>query len=219
VKKDEDITLEDDAYRKIKTMLVKKEMVPRQRLVGKDLSEILHMSRTPIIHALLRLQHEGYLTSVPHRGFYVREIDAQEASDLCGVREALEVYAIREAIKNVNEKEMNALIKKAENHKKYMPDRYNIKKVMLDAEFHLKIASMSQNKILERELRQILELIYFRYGQIRSLNSDRMKEAIREHRQLIDKIKNRDTVGGVNFIRTHIGQSKEHLIKVLQGGV
>ncbi|MBW2031950.1 MAG: GntR family transcriptional regulator [Deltaproteobacteria bacterium] len=69
------ITLIDEAYRKLKEMIFRQNVIPGQRLIAKDLSEMLKMSRTPIINALYLLEREGFIVSVPFRGFYVKPVD------------------------------------------------------------------------------------------------------------------------------------------------
>ena len=83
-------TLIYDAYKKIKKMIFDQELSPGQKLIYKDLGEMLGMSRTPIINALIRLEQEGFVASESFRGFYVRPIDLKEVWDAFGVREALE---------------------------------------------------------------------------------------------------------------------------------
>ena len=86
--------MNEKAYQNIKQMIFNKNLGPGQKLVYKDLCKTLKMSPTPIIHSLCRLEQEGFLSSEPFRGFYIKPLDPQEAWDLYGVREALETYAI-----------------------------------------------------------------------------------------------------------------------------
>ena len=102
-------TMIDNAYHQIKQMIMRRKVIPGQRLVYRDLSEALNMSRTPIINALYRLEREGYLVSEAYRGFYVKPIDIQEAWDLYGVREALEVYSIEQAIEKAEPSDIRNL--------------------------------------------------------------------------------------------------------------
>ena len=79
------------------------------RLVNKDLGEMLNMSRTPIINALNRLVQDGIVGFESFRGFYVKPIDIEEVWDAFGVREALEVYAVEQAIKRGDADDMAIL--------------------------------------------------------------------------------------------------------------
>jgi DNA-binding GntR family transcriptional regulator len=59
-------TLIEEAYRKIKQMIFEQKLVPGQRLVNKDLGQLLNMSRTPIINALNRLVQDGFVGFETH---------------------------------------------------------------------------------------------------------------------------------------------------------
>ena len=79
-------------------MIFEQRLVPGQKLVYQDLVNLLNMSQTPIINALNRLEQEGFVASETFRGFCVKPIDLEEVWENFGVREALEVYAVKQAI-------------------------------------------------------------------------------------------------------------------------
>ena len=200
-------TLIDSAYRKIKQMIFQQELNPGQRLIYRDLSQMLNMSRTPIINALNRLEQEGYVISESFRGFYVKPVDLQEAWDLFGVREALEAYAVEEAIDRAEPAEIEVLEEKLRKHEAYMPPHYDKKKAALEAEFHLQIAAMAKNKVLENLLRTNFEHIYLRFDLI-PMNPERMPLAVQEHHDIVDKIKKKDLAGAIETIRLHVRKGR-----------
>jgi DNA-binding GntR family transcriptional regulator len=99
----------DEAYHKIKQMIFQRKLKAHQRLIYNDLADFLKMSRTPIINALNRLEQEGFILSQPFRGFIVKPINVQEAWDLFGLREALESYAVEQAIHQTKPGDMRIL--------------------------------------------------------------------------------------------------------------
>ncbi|MBW2066805.1 MAG: GntR family transcriptional regulator, partial [Deltaproteobacteria bacterium] len=137
------ITLIDEAYRKLKEMIFRQNVIPGQRLIAKDLSEMLKMSRTPIINALYLLEREGFIVSVPFRGFYVKPVDIKETIELFEVREALEVQSVQLAIKRMESGDIEKLEEIAAKHRDYMPPYYDRQKVALGTYFHIQIAKMS----------------------------------------------------------------------------
>ena len=204
-------TLIEAAYNRIKQMIFQQELIPRQRLIYRDLSKILNMSRTPIINALNRLEQEGFVVSESFRGFYVKPIDIQEAWDLFGIREALEVYAIDQAIHHAEPGDIEILEEKLGNHEQYMPDRYDKRKAVLDAGFHLQIAAMSRNRVLVDMLKINLEHIYLRYVWD-AVDTRRMPFAVQEHYSLVEKIKQKDVLGSMEIMRLHVRKAREVII-------
>lgn len=214
MKKDRNKTLNEKAYHNIKQMIFNKNLGPGQKLVYKDLCQTLNMSPTPIIHSLCRLEQEGFLSSEPFRGFYIKPLDPQEAWDLYGVREALETYAIEQAIQQMDEKSMGILTKIAQKHEQYMPDYYDQKKIALDAEFHIQMAEISRNQALVKLLRRNLEHVYIRY-RLQNTHPSRMIPAAEEHHKLLQRIKKKDIIGSIEIIRIHIRKARDTAIAEL----
>ncbi|MBM3301383.1 MAG: GntR family transcriptional regulator [Deltaproteobacteria bacterium] len=207
-------TLIEKAYRKIKQMIFDQRVIPGQRLVYQDLAQELDMSRTPIINALIRLEEEGFLVSEAYRGFQVKPIGPEEAWDLFGMREALEAYAVEEAIKRADKNDLEQLRQRREAHASYKPPRYTRKKFILDAEFHVQIAAITRNRVLERALKTNFEHVYLRFP-VNEMDPERMVSAIEQHNALMKRIASRDIKGSVEIIRKHVVDARDHLMRCL----
>ena len=70
------------AYARIKELVVNYRFGPGEHLQINDLSEHLNVSVTPVREALSRLHAEGLIASVPHRGFFTKNLDVKELQDL-----------------------------------------------------------------------------------------------------------------------------------------
>ena len=213
--KEDSFRLIEEAYHRLKTMTFRKNMVPGQRLVGKDLAEMLNMSRTLIINALYSLEREGFVESLPFRGFYVKPVDIQETPELFELREALEVMAIQLAINPMEPSEIDVLEDLAQKHSEYMPNAYDRQKIALGVEFHIQIARMTKNQNLVRLLTVTMEHEYVRYTYDQA-DPARMKPAVDEHYEIINAIKERDVEKGVQLIRAHVRKNRDHILHRLE---
>jgi DNA-binding GntR family transcriptional regulator len=207
-------TLIEDAYRKIKRMLFEQKLAPGQKLVYEDLGKLLSMSRTPIINALNRLEQEGFVAYADFRGFYVRPIDLQEVWDAFGVREALEVYAVEQAIIHAAAEDMELLEEKRAEHAGYTPHYYTRKKFRMDSEFHLQIAAVSRNRVLKYLLKRNFEHIFLRV-RLDGYDPRRIEVSALEHRRLLEKMKKKDIMGSIEITRRHIQTGRDCVIRCL----
>ena len=208
------ITRIEEAYRQIKEMIFDQKLVPGQRLVNQDLVDRLDMSRTPIINALNRLVQDGFVAFESFRGFYVRPIDLQEVWDAFGVREALEVYSVEQAIKLSDDGDIQELENKLREHADYQPHYYTRKKFLLDSEFHQQIAAMTKNSVLKFLLKRNFEHIYLR-ARLENYDIQRMSAAVDEHHRLVRKMRNKDIIGSIELMRNHIQKARDLVIRSL----
>jgi len=208
------ITLDEKAYRNIKQMIFQKNLAPGQKLIYEDLCETLKMSRTPIINALHRLSQEGFLTSKPFRGFYIKPFDPQEVWALYGVREALEVYAIEQALQMASGEDIQTLVEMAGLHQAHMPVYYDRRKFLLDLDFHIQIAKISRNRILVQLLKTNFEHVQLRWI-LGDMNPNRMYSAADEHQKLLRFFKRRDVMGSVDAVRLHIKNARDHALSAI----
>lgn len=204
----------EEAYQRIKDMIFRQKLAPGQKLTYGDLSKTFDMSPTPVINALHRLEHEGFVVSIPFKGFYVKKIGLQEAWDLFGVREALETYIVEQVVLVAEPGEMALLEEKFSRHASYQPKVYDRKRFLLDSEFHIQLASMSNNHVLAQQLAATLEHFYIRF-RFDSVSLDRLESSVEEHRQIIDKIKRKDINGCRTAMRNHIQNARNHIIQSL----
>lgn len=204
----------EEAYQKIKEMILDQKLAAGQKLTYADLGKTFRMSPTPVINALHRLDHEGLVVSVPFKGFYVKKIGLQEAWDLFGIREALETYMVEQVILIAETSEVQLLEEKFAAHASYEPEFYDRKRFMLDSEFHRQLAILTKNQLLAQQLSSTLEHFYIRF-RFDTLPLQRMQSAVEEHRQIIDRIRKKDINGSREAMRIHIQNARNHIIQAL----
>ncbi|MGD8387250.1 MAG: GntR family transcriptional regulator [Desulfobacteraceae bacterium] len=204
----------EEAYRSIKRLMLHRKIVPGQKLLYRELIDLLHMSKTPIINALNRLEQEGFILSENNRGYTVKPIDPQEILDAYEVREALEVKAVQQAVVKGKPADRAILEEKFRACEEYSPPRMDQKKWVLDAEFHLQIAEMSGNKVLKYLLRRNFEHILLRTD-LKHYALERMISSSREHEKLLKGILEKDISRSCDLLQEHVRNSATAMMKTL----
>jgi DNA-binding GntR family transcriptional regulator len=205
----------DVAFRKIKEMMYRHEIVPGQKLLYHELARRLNMSITPIIQALNRLQLLNIVYSERNRGYYVGEADPVEARELFIAREALETYLVPSIVKNLTDKRLNAVEKAMKEHTKglSMP-QYGRILMIRDTNFHLKIIECSENKVVYNMCKLIFEQIYLKYRP-EFMREPRLRRAADEHEMILACLRERDVRKTRRLIRQHIRNGSAHIVSSL----
>ena len=93
------LTVKEQVYLTVREQLSQGHHGPDERVVEKDLTDQLGVSRTPVREALSRLASEGFLVATRH-GYKIPVFTAEDIEDLFEVRLLLEPAAARQAAEN-----------------------------------------------------------------------------------------------------------------------
>ncbi|HWL07163.1 MAG TPA: GntR family transcriptional regulator [Planctomicrobium sp.] len=99
----------DRAYNYIREQIEGGIVRPGQRLSRRMLAEEIAVSAAVILKAFAQLEREGILETRSRSGTYVRELLAEDWSDLCDLREMLEPYAAARAAERISEEQIQIL--------------------------------------------------------------------------------------------------------------
>ncbi|MBU1154993.1 MAG: GntR family transcriptional regulator [Proteobacteria bacterium] len=205
----------EEAYQKVKKMIYLNQFAPGQKIISNDLAKRLDISITPVIQALNRLEASNFVTYVPNKGYFVSEITEEDARQLYMAREALELYILPTVIENMTAKNFDEIKEAFSLQRSEAKNLVGRRLILLDAQFHLKIASFSGNDIICHMLQEIFEKLYLRYRP-EYLGSNRIKEVAEEHRNLLEALRQRDVDKALAAIRHHIAQGMDRVVSSLQ---
>lgn len=98
-----DRTLNETAYRRVRSDIIAGVRRPGERLKIEHLRELYGVGPSPLREALQRLAGDGLVSSEGRRGFAVAPLTSEELRDLTEIRKVLEAHAIRLSIENGGE--------------------------------------------------------------------------------------------------------------------
>lgn len=201
------------AYLLIRDQIVTLKLAPGSVIEEGGLRQELGLGRTPIREALQRLAHENLVTFVPHRGTFVSDINLTDLHRLTEVRTEMEGYAARLAADRATTSDrgqMQGLMAELD-----VIDGADVHTLMrLDQRIHRLVYQATRNPFLQAMLEEIFNLslrIWF-LGLDRGV---RIKQAVEEHRQLLDAVVSRDGERAESVMRQHVMGFEHAIRKVL----
>lgn len=84
-------------------------LAPGARLIERELTEMMGVSRTVVREALRQLESEGLIAIIPNKGPVVRALSPSEAKDLYSIRAVLEGHAARLFVENASDAQLKLL--------------------------------------------------------------------------------------------------------------
>jgi DNA-binding GntR family transcriptional regulator len=204
------VDLTGHIYARVKEMILTGALPPGQKLVQEDLARELGVSRTPLLKALQRLEHELLIEKIPRRGVVVRKLALRDLLDAFDCREGLEVVAARLAAERITAPEA------AELRALFAP--FKSREIDLDAYmaadrvFHRKVFACARNRVLSGlEFVGNIHTVTYQRGLIRPPS-----ETLPEHAAIIRALTRHDAAAAEAAMKQHLRRSRERLARLIE---
>lgn len=203
-------SLSQTVYDELLRRLMENELTPGEILNRRDIAKELGVSVAPVLEAILQLEAEGFLESIPRKGTQVRPMRADDIIGRLVIREALECQAARmycgNAVK-MNEEKLIQLAKKADES--LLGSRQNWE---TEIAFHRELIALTDCAVLIDEFDKVMKLNLF-YAVNRFVPLHKESE-IDKHEELVKNLQIKDADQAEKIIRRHLHIGKGYLSSI-----
>lgn len=203
-------TRKEIAYKYLCEQIISCRLPPGAPIVEQEVSAALGISRTPVREALKQLEAEGLVRHVAMRGTFVAEVTTQDVEEIFVLREALEIIALREAIKHIPNEELEDLAAKLRSLTTESPREEFFES---DRRLHDLIVRYAGNRRLAVFLNTLNNQVE-RLRRISAMRPSRLMKSAEEHLAIAEAVKARDLERSERLLQQHIRNVKESTLEV-----
>jgi DNA-binding GntR family transcriptional regulator len=194
--------------------IIEQKILPGEKLSDVQLSKDLGTSRTPVREALYRLVQEGIVQNQALRGFYLTTFSSQDVKEIYDLRMALEVLAVRLALPNLTQPDLDKAQVDLDEAKQLLDandERGQQRLLDIDREFHQLLVRSSKNGRLASNLESL-------HAQIKvfQLYGSHLKEIVNssfeQHQAIVAALVSRDEKAAIKAMERHIQEVKAHVL-------
>ena len=207
-------SLSDRAYYAIRELIVTLELPPGAVVSERELQERLGVGRTPIREALRDLARDQLVEVYPRRGIFVSGVDVGDIAGLSEVRLALESEAARLAAERRNEADRLATVELLDELGRTADEHDERRLIELDQRIHRHVYRCTHNAFLEATLEEYYVLT-LRIWFLALDRVERLDDAIREHREILEAIRDGDADRAEAVMRVHVAGFERAIRAVL----
>lgn len=205
---------ETTIYARILNDIANAVFVSDDRLVTTQLAKRYNTSINPIREALKQLQGEGFVTVAPNSGARVAKFEYRTMRDVFEILELLDPYLMEWFVDGHTAEELNELHEIVKEMEALTPEtQYNYR--VLDTQFHLLMYTNHYNKSAV-DLWRRKRLVLLAMHSSLPLNSARMSQSIKEHKEMLATIGKRDVEATLSLLRKHISNSGQYWSRFIQ---
>jgi DNA-binding GntR family transcriptional regulator len=206
-------SLADQAYYRIRELIVSLELPPGSPISERELMALLGLGRTPVREALRALARERLVDVYPRRGMFVSRVDVGDLAGLSEVRAALEshaAYLAAERATNEDRAVIADLLEELDGAGE--PGERTL--IDLDQRIHRHIYRCTHNGFLEATLDEYYVLT-LRIWFLALDRVARLEEAVGEHRELLQAIRDGEAERAADVMRRHVTGFEQAIRRVL----
>ena len=162
---------------------------PGERLLVEDVAERFGVSKIPVREALKALEADGWVTSQPRRGTYVRELSASELDEIFEMRRLLEPYSVRQAALRRTDAQLETLAQLLAQIETALQAADVVGLTQANRRIHSVMADAAGNSLLCESIVK-LELQLQRY--FVAVNWQHRRESIDQHLHIYEALRDRN---------------------------
>jgi DNA-binding GntR family transcriptional regulator len=206
--------LADQAYLRLREAILH-GLVPLDRPVSeKDLTGMLHVSRTPIREALLRLELEGYLTRDQTNRLSVTVPSVEEIIEDFWLRELLEVHAARLSARRISDEELAQLERLVATDRDALRSRAVDGLASKNEEIHTLVLRASRNRALVR----LIQTLHAKFHGLQAFavgSMEDQEEFVAQHASLSAALAEGNSARAAEVTRAHLHKARDLLLAAL----
>lgn len=204
--------IRDRVYSYLRNAILCGEYRAGDRLIERNLAKKLNISRTPIREALFRLESQKFVTTIPRKGVVVNDIDRDEIIEIFTILASLESVAARFAAMKVDDDTRAACDEEIRTLKalkeQMLAEGSTDAPVENNLNFNDLLGQASKNMRLHEMLADLKDYVRA-FTRMSSQRPGRAIEALEEHIQILDAVREGLPDLAENCARLHVEKAKQ----------
>lgn len=197
------VPLSQSAYESIRAAIVDLTFPPGSFFLDRDVADLVGASRTPIREALARLEVEGWVESVPRKGFRVSIVDLEEVAEMAEMVAGIEASGCV-ALAREQDRVRTSLLREANGQLSRLADEGDAVGFLLhDDRFHRLTVVAGLHHRLTGSIYSLLIDQLHRARRLRPASLDDLRRHVEEHRLLIMALELGDAEAAALICRGH----------------
>lgn len=207
--------IRDIVYGRLRKEILEGKIKSGERIIEKEYADRLNISRTPIREALRKLEIEGFVEYIPRKGVIVKKFSIKDVVEIYEIRKSLECLAVKNMIENVDDdyiNELKAIVKQMDDLERAgdIEGVFNVCKdfnqIILEASCMPRLMDMINT----------LQEYLVRFRRVTLSNTTRRLSAIKEHKEILQAIAERDIEKAQALMGDHLESAKQVFLKEFQ---
>jgi DNA-binding GntR family transcriptional regulator len=196
-------------YQAIFDGVLNHRLTPGTKLPEPELCQLFGVGRAVVRRVLERLAYEGIVALRLNKGAVIAEPSPEETREIFEARRSLERVLVELAVQRASPRDIAALRRQLTDEHEAMHRFDQPSWARLASDFHLRIAGLAGNSILQRYLSELVSRCSLIVGVYEPPGNAPCEHD--EHAAIVDCIEARDAPGAISRMETHLRELEERV--------
>ena len=209
------VSLADQIYERLESDIYSGKYKRGDILTEPSVCEMLGVSRTPVHEAFTRLKYD-HIVEDSSKGAVVLGVSDEDAAIIYSIRKKVECMAAAACARNITDEQIAELTEILDLQAFYAEKQNSEKIREEDSDFHTQVYRYSGSAIYFDVLEPLHKKLQ-KYREVSVSEGGRAAQSVKEHKKILEAIKNHDEKGAYDAMYEHICAAEAHVLKQNSG--
>ena len=193
--------LRETVYEQLRADMISCKLAPGAELREAELAARFDMSKSPVRDALMRLESEGLVITLPRQGYRVAPVSLTDVLDMFHLRAALERACMERIVAQASDEQLREL----DAFRHFDASAWDGGFIAFNRAFHRRIAELGGNARMRDQLLDLIDLLERAVQvSVASMKQGDPQVLVNEHVEIIDALQARAVKKAQRLAEQHI---------------
>jgi len=198
-------TATDIIYENLRESILRRKLVPNERIKIRDISNFLGVSQTPVREAIQRLAAEKFITATAHSEIRVIDLNIEESQNLSELIEVLDWSGMKKIYKTIPDTFISKLRQMTDKLGEHYAGGKTKAYIEQNISIHKAVWRLYENEVISQVLVHSLERLHIveRHYMSYFLDKKFLERSWRDHSDYLEAVADRDWANLERIILRH----------------
>ena len=204
--------LREKIYGRLRADMISCRLPPGLEIREGELAARFGVSKSPVRDALMRLEREGLVITLPRQGYRVAPVSLADVQDMFHLREALERACVERIVRRASDAQLAEL----DRFRRFDGTSWDGGFVAYNRDFHHAVSRIAGNARLHSQLADLIDQMERAVQlSVSSLKKDDPQALVDEHCEIIDALQARQLTRAQRLISQHVTAAGKRVVRAM----
>jgi DNA-binding GntR family transcriptional regulator len=194
--------LREAAYEQLRADILSCALPPGAEITEAELAARFQVSKSPVRDALMRLEREGLVITLPRQGYRIAPVSLSDVQDMFHLRAALERACMERIVRHATDEQLATL----DAFRRFDPEAWAGGFIEYNRAFHQKLAELAANIRMRDHLSDLIDQMERAVRvSVNNVKKGSTQSLVNEHCKIIDALQARQARRAERLAEQHIG--------------